>query len=179
MGSLNMVFGIHRDVIAEKPGLVRVMLGIHQTATDFASKDAMVAMASNKLGRKKEAIEASVPQCRTDMAARSKADRAVENLCRPHAGAEADQAAAGFLSVHRHQLRRCGEANLSVTTLASDSDNSAVAEHKASWMATWWPRLRQVPSSTSGDAFCPRNCIVITAARRADMPRRPFRGTRQ
>jgi ABC-type nitrate/sulfonate/bicarbonate transport system substrate-binding protein len=63
MGSLNMVFGTHRDVITEKPDLVRVMLGIHQRATDFAStnKDAMVAMASSKLGQKKEAIEASVP----------------------------------------------------------------------------------------------------------------------
>ena len=63
MGSLNMVFGTHRDVIAEKPDLVRVMLGIHQRATDFASKnrDAMVAMASSKLGQKKEAIEASIP----------------------------------------------------------------------------------------------------------------------
>ena len=63
MGSLNMVFGTHRDVITEKPELVRVMLGIHQRATDYAStnKDAMVAMASSKLGQKKEAIEASVP----------------------------------------------------------------------------------------------------------------------
>jgi NitT/TauT family transport system substrate-binding protein len=63
MGSLNMVFGTHRDVITEKPNLVRVMMGIHQRATDFAStnKDAMVAMASSKLGQKKEAIEASVP----------------------------------------------------------------------------------------------------------------------
>ena len=34
MGSLNMVFGTHRDVIAQKPDLVRVMLGIHQRATD-------------------------------------------------------------------------------------------------------------------------------------------------
>jgi NitT/TauT family transport system substrate-binding protein len=63
MGSLNMVFGTHRDVIVQKPDLVRVMLGIHQRATDFAAtnKDAMVAMASSKLGQKKEAIEASVP----------------------------------------------------------------------------------------------------------------------
>ena len=63
MGSLNMVFGTHRDVITEKPDLVKVMLGIHQRATDFAAthKDAMVAMASSKLGQKKEAIEASVP----------------------------------------------------------------------------------------------------------------------
>ena len=63
MGSLNMVFGTHRDIITEKPELVKVMLGIHQRATDYAAanKDAMVAMASSKLGQKKEAIEASVP----------------------------------------------------------------------------------------------------------------------
>ncbi|WP_024509535.1 NrtA/SsuA/CpmA family ABC transporter substrate-binding protein [Bradyrhizobium sp. ARR65] len=63
MGSLNMVFGTHRDLITEKPELVRVMLGIHQRATDYAAtnKDAMVTMASAKLGQKKEAIEASVP----------------------------------------------------------------------------------------------------------------------
>ncbi len=63
MGSLNMVFGTHRDLIAAKPDLVRVMLGIHQKATDFAmqNKAEMVAMAATKLGQKKEAIEASVP----------------------------------------------------------------------------------------------------------------------
>src|ERR1700709_1161875 len=63
MGSLNMVFGTHRDIITEKPDLVKVMLGIHQRATEFAAthKDAMVAMASSKLGQKKEAIEASDP----------------------------------------------------------------------------------------------------------------------
>ncbi len=63
MGSLNMVFGTHREVIAEKPDIVRVMMGIHQRATEYAAtnKDAMVAMAVGKLGQKKEAIEASVP----------------------------------------------------------------------------------------------------------------------
>lgn len=63
MGSLNMVFGTHRDVITEKPDLVRAMIGIHQKATDFAAshKDALVAMASSKLGQKKEALEASIP----------------------------------------------------------------------------------------------------------------------
>ena len=63
MGSLNMVLGTHRDVITEKPDVVRTMIGIHRKATEFASsnKDAMVAMASMKLGQKKEAIEASVP----------------------------------------------------------------------------------------------------------------------
>jgi NitT/TauT family transport system substrate-binding protein len=62
MGSLNMVFGTHHDVIAQKPDLVRVMMGIHQRATEYAAtnKDAMVAMAVSKLGQKKEAIEASV-----------------------------------------------------------------------------------------------------------------------
>jgi ABC-type nitrate/sulfonate/bicarbonate transport system substrate-binding protein len=63
MGALNMIFGTHRDTIASKPDLVRVMIGIHQKATDFAAshKDELVAMAANKLGQKKEAIEASVP----------------------------------------------------------------------------------------------------------------------
>jgi NitT/TauT family transport system substrate-binding protein len=63
MGSLNMVFGTHHAVIAEKPDLVRVMMGIHQRATEYAAtnKDAVVAMAVSKLGQKKEAIEASVP----------------------------------------------------------------------------------------------------------------------
>ncbi|MBV9569443.1 MAG: NrtA/SsuA/CpmA family ABC transporter substrate-binding protein [Hyphomicrobiales bacterium] len=63
MGALNMVFGTHRELIREKPELVKVMIGIHQRATEFAAThtDAMVAMASSKLGQKKEAIEASVP----------------------------------------------------------------------------------------------------------------------
>jgi NitT/TauT family transport system substrate-binding protein len=63
MGALNMVFGTHRDTITEKPELVKVMIGIHQRATDFAAsnKDALVAMAAAKLGQKKEALEASVP----------------------------------------------------------------------------------------------------------------------
>lgn len=63
MGALNMIFTTHHDLIAEKPDLVRVMIGIHQKATDYAAtnKDALVAMASSKLGQKKEAIEASVP----------------------------------------------------------------------------------------------------------------------
>jgi NitT/TauT family transport system substrate-binding protein len=62
MGSLNMVFGTSADMIKEKPELVKVMIGIHQRATDYAAtnKDAMVAMAVQKLGQKKEAIEASV-----------------------------------------------------------------------------------------------------------------------
>lgn len=63
MGSLNMVFGAHRDTLAEKPDLVRTMLEIHRKATDYAQKnpDAMIAMAMTKLGQKREALERSVP----------------------------------------------------------------------------------------------------------------------
>jgi NitT/TauT family transport system substrate-binding protein len=79
MGSLNMVFGTHRDVISEKPDLVRVMLGIHQRATEFA------ATKQGRHGRngvqqartEKEAIEASRPNVEL-MAARGQADRAIE-----------------------------------------------------------------------------------------------------
>ena len=63
MGALNMVFGAHRDTLAERPDLVRTMLGIHRRATDFAAKDrdAMIAMAMAKLGQKREALERSAP----------------------------------------------------------------------------------------------------------------------
>jgi NitT/TauT family transport system substrate-binding protein len=62
MGSLNMVFGAHRDTLAEKPELVKVILGIHRQASEFGMKNPseVVAMAVAKLGQKKEAIEASV-----------------------------------------------------------------------------------------------------------------------
>src|SRR6202007_1462006 len=63
MGALNMVFGTHHDTVAAKPELVKAMIGIHHRATDYAAsnKDALIAMAAAKLGQKKEALEASVP----------------------------------------------------------------------------------------------------------------------
>jgi ABC-type nitrate/sulfonate/bicarbonate transport system substrate-binding protein len=63
MGSLNMIFGAHRDTLAEKPDLVRTILSIHRKASEFAMKDqaALVAMAVKMLGQKKEAIEVSAP----------------------------------------------------------------------------------------------------------------------
>jgi NitT/TauT family transport system substrate-binding protein len=63
MGSLNMIFGAHRDTLAERPELTKVVLGIHRKASDHAMKnpDEMAAMAVAKLGQKKEAIVASVP----------------------------------------------------------------------------------------------------------------------
>lgn len=62
MGALNMIFGAHRDTLAQKPELVRVILGIHRRASDFAmaNKAEMAAMAVAKLGQKREAIDASV-----------------------------------------------------------------------------------------------------------------------
>ena len=63
MGSLNMVFGAHRDTLAQKPDLTRVILGIHRRASEFAMANPaeMIAMAVAKLGQKRDAIEASVP----------------------------------------------------------------------------------------------------------------------
>lgn len=63
MGSLNMVFGTHRDTVAEKPDLVRTMLEIHRKGTEFAAKnrDAMIDMAVMKLGQKREALVVSAP----------------------------------------------------------------------------------------------------------------------
>src|SRR5262249_62181543 len=63
MGALNMVFGAHRDTLNERPALTRVILDIHRKASEFAMKnpDAMIAMAVSRLGQKKEAIAASVP----------------------------------------------------------------------------------------------------------------------
>jgi len=63
MGSLNMVCGTHRDLITEQPEMVKTLVGIHQRATDYAAshKDETIAMASTKLGQKKEALEISLP----------------------------------------------------------------------------------------------------------------------
>lgn len=62
MGALNMVFGAHRDTLASKPDLTRVILGIHRRASDHAMAQPaeMAAMAVSKLGQKREAIEASI-----------------------------------------------------------------------------------------------------------------------
>ena len=63
MGSLNMIFGTHRDTLKEKPEATKVILDIHAKASDYAmaNKAEMVAMAVAKLGQRKEAIEASAP----------------------------------------------------------------------------------------------------------------------
>ena len=62
LGSLNMVFGTHRDTIAERPDLVRTMLDIHRKATEFAAANPaeMASMAVAKLGQRRDAVDASV-----------------------------------------------------------------------------------------------------------------------
>jgi len=63
MGSLNMIFGAHRDTLKTNPKLAMVILDIHRKASEFAMKnpDEMVKMAVAKLGQKKEAIAYSIP----------------------------------------------------------------------------------------------------------------------
>jgi len=63
MGVLFMIFGTHRDMMASKPQLAKVILNIHRQASEYAMKnpDEMVKMAVMKLGQKMEAITYSVP----------------------------------------------------------------------------------------------------------------------
>jgi NitT/TauT family transport system substrate-binding protein len=62
MGSLNMIMGTHRDTIAQKPDLARVVLSLQKQASEYASShpDEMVEMAVTKLGMKREAVALSV-----------------------------------------------------------------------------------------------------------------------
>ena len=63
MGSLNMIFGAHRDTPTQNPKLTKVILEIHRKASEYAMKTpgALAAMAVAKLGQKKEGVEMSVP----------------------------------------------------------------------------------------------------------------------
>jgi NitT/TauT family transport system substrate-binding protein len=63
MGALNMIFGAHRDTLAERPELVAVILDIHRQASEYAmaNPEAMVDMAVMKLGQDRAAIELSAP----------------------------------------------------------------------------------------------------------------------
>jgi NitT/TauT family transport system substrate-binding protein len=62
MGSLNMILAAHRDTLAEKPELAKLVLNLQKQASAFAMShpDEMVAMTVAKLGMKKEAVEVSV-----------------------------------------------------------------------------------------------------------------------
>lgn len=62
MGSLNMILAAHRDTLAEKPELAKLVLNLQKQASTYAMAhpDEMVAMTVAKLGMKKEAVEISV-----------------------------------------------------------------------------------------------------------------------
>jgi ABC-type nitrate/sulfonate/bicarbonate transport system substrate-binding protein len=62
MGSLNMILATHRDVIAQKPDLARMVLNLQRQASDYAMSHPqdMVAMTVSKLGMKREAVALSV-----------------------------------------------------------------------------------------------------------------------
>ncbi|MEO3387306.1 NrtA/SsuA/CpmA family ABC transporter substrate-binding protein [Mesorhizobium sp. CAU 1741] len=63
MGALNMIFGAHRDTLAERPEITSVILDIHRQASEFAmaNPSELVEMAVMKLGQQREAIELSAP----------------------------------------------------------------------------------------------------------------------
>ncbi len=62
MGSLNMVFGAHRDTLTEKPELVKTILQVHRKASEYgmANPKDVIDTAVAKLGQKREALEISV-----------------------------------------------------------------------------------------------------------------------
>ena len=62
MGGLNMILAAHRDTIAQRPDLVRTMVGLQRKGSEYAMAhpDEIVAMAVQKLGMKKEAVAASL-----------------------------------------------------------------------------------------------------------------------
>ena len=63
MGSLNVIMGVHRDTIEQRPDLVRAILKIHRHASEFAmaNRQATVDTAIAKLGMNRAAVEASLP----------------------------------------------------------------------------------------------------------------------
>lgn len=62
MGSLNMVFCAHEQMLSQNPDLVMTMLRIHRKATEFAmaNKPEMVNVAVQRLGAQRAALEAAV-----------------------------------------------------------------------------------------------------------------------
>ncbi len=62
MGSLNMILAAHRDTLAEKPGLAKLLLKLQKHCSEYAMAHPaeMAAMTVTKLRMKKEAVELSV-----------------------------------------------------------------------------------------------------------------------
>ncbi|MEJ0017840.1 MAG: NrtA/SsuA/CpmA family ABC transporter substrate-binding protein [Acetobacteraceae bacterium] len=62
MGSLNMVMATHRDMLAQNPGLAKLVLKLQKQGSEYAMAHPaeMAAMTVAKLGMRKEAVEISV-----------------------------------------------------------------------------------------------------------------------
>ena len=62
MGSLNMILAAHRDTLAEKPDLAKLVLKLQKQGSEYAMAHPaeMVAMTVAKLGMKKDAVEKSI-----------------------------------------------------------------------------------------------------------------------
>ena len=58
-----MVLSTRRELVEHDPELIRTLLKIHRKSTEYAmsSRDAFVAMASQKLGQAKPSIEQAAP----------------------------------------------------------------------------------------------------------------------
>jgi NitT/TauT family transport system substrate-binding protein len=63
MGSLNMIFAVHPETIAQRPDLVRAMLKVHRQASEFgmANRGVTIETAVAKLGMRRDALEVSLP----------------------------------------------------------------------------------------------------------------------
>jgi len=63
IGSLNMVMTAKAETIEKNPELVKVFMAMHKQATEYAmsNREAMVAMAAQKLGQQKKSIEMAAP----------------------------------------------------------------------------------------------------------------------
>ena len=108
-----MVFGAHRDTLAERPDLVRTMLEIHRKASDFAGKTgtATIAMAVAKLGQKREALEITVPNVELKWQLGPDEVKQAQAYAEHMLSPEADQAPARA-RLHRHPLRRRDEGRV-------------------------------------------------------------------
>src|SRR6202012_5188414 len=111
---------------------------------------------------------------RTDLAAGAEGGRGSQDLCRPHAGAEADQARARLRHFHRHQLRRCDEADLTVTTLASQTESVASSRPSTAWATLWWPRLRAALLAVAFPLVLLAICHFSTAGRPGSLIPPPY-----
>jgi NitT/TauT family transport system substrate-binding protein len=63
IGTLNMIWGVKAETIEKNPALVKMMMGMHKKATEYAmsNRAAMVEMAMQKLGQQKASIEMAAP----------------------------------------------------------------------------------------------------------------------